>query len=172
MDLAVLYPSEHFQTVRRDVFFDIQVNLAQLFIYNCKATSLSLALKPPVYSTLYQFVGPSASSGHVDLGFADSWIISGSYSYHTEVKPNRIDCLKLQMVGKNPKLILHGFFIKYLLYLKENYAGPFNMFTDQEPLIQHIPTALESVHSPSKLFNRFRTQKVEKTVLRPICCSM
>jgi hypothetical protein len=48
---------------------------------------------------------------------------SGVYSYYDSVNENYVDSIKLHISGKNPEVLLYGFFIRYFLILKENYFG-------------------------------------------------
>jgi hypothetical protein len=48
--------------------------------------------------------------------------------YYNKCDPTYLDSVNLKLKGKNPTIKLFGFFVRYFLFLKNNYFGYWNHF--------------------------------------------
>ena len=102
-DLAI--PSKSFRPARSQVSFTIE------------ATDGAFELRTPQRNTQHTYLD---SPGVGTLG---ELRIDGSYNYFTTTSPSLTDILLLNVLGVAPQFKLYGFFIRYLMKIKDNYFG-------------------------------------------------
>ena len=102
-DLVI--PSKSFRPVRNQVEFDIE------------ATDGGVELRTPPYNTQHTFLNGSDVATLKDLK------IDGSYNYFLTTSTSLTDVLLLSVLGVAPRVNLYGFFVRYLMKVKDNYFG-------------------------------------------------
>ncbi|KAI9890946.1 MAG: hypothetical protein M1814_003447 [Vezdaea aestivalis] len=85
--------------------------------FSVSAHTGGLDLGVPPWNTYAAFL----YSKHVAL--LNELTVSGSYNYFTQTAPHLTDTLLIDIHGATLALDLHGFLVKYLLKIKENYFG-------------------------------------------------
>ncbi|PPQ63980.1 hypothetical protein CVT24_009409 [Panaeolus cyanescens] len=92
--------------------------------FNTFSPGLSLNMSLPRWNTHAMHMSRSGTSiakiGPVQL--------SGSYSYYSEVRPDLIEQLKLDIKITNAVFVSYGWVIRYLMVLRDNYLGSFTHF--------------------------------------------
>ena len=76
----------------------------------------------------FEFLTPSWNTQNTFLDNADVAALTdlrvvGSYTYSTITAPNLTDILVMDVYGTSPRIHLHGFLIRYLVNVKDNYFG-------------------------------------------------
>jgi len=74
-------------------------------------------LRTPLWNTQNTFLG------NKDIGSLHELSIKGSYDYYTTNSPSQTDTLLLDLYGAKLTAHLYGFFVRYLMRLKDNYFG-------------------------------------------------
>lgn len=105
LNAAIGIPLKTFRPARNQVSFDVKANDGGLEIFS------------PSWNTYQTFLDDSK------IAIMDSLCVHGSYDYCTSIKPELMDILILNLDGSSLKLYLYGFFVRYLLNLKDNYFG-------------------------------------------------
>ncbi|QPG76923.1 hypothetical protein FOA43_004317 [Brettanomyces nanus] len=104
---------------------DIEIGLPLETIYR-KSTDVSfnvftdkfvLSLEAPPWSTISNFMDTP------EIGKSFNFKMTGSYIYYTSVEIDSMDTIIINCTCSDTTLECYGFFIKYFLYLKENYFG-------------------------------------------------
>ncbi|KAL5523541.1 hypothetical protein ACEPAG_7714 [Sanghuangporus baumii] len=72
---------------------------------------------------------PHAVKCLTNIGQLGLFRLDGSYKYHTEVRKDCIDRLKLNMELLTPSLKLVGWLIRHFMVLRENYFGSFTQYS-------------------------------------------
>ncbi|KAK4103581.1 hypothetical protein N658DRAFT_420724 [Parathielavia hyrcaniae] len=85
--------------------------------FDIRADTAAVDFHVPPWNTQAQFVASS------EVGRLENLAIDGAYHYHTATSPANTDTLVLNISGQSPTARLHGFTIRYLLMLKDNYFG-------------------------------------------------
>ena len=105
LNAALSIPLKTFRPARNQVSFDVKANDGGMEIFS------------PPWNTYQTFLDDPK------IARMDSLRLHGSYEYCTLIKPGLTDILILNLDGSSLKLYLYGFFVRYLLNLKENYFG-------------------------------------------------
>ena len=98
-------PSNSFRPARSQVTFDIE------------ATDGAFELRTPQRNTQHTYLDSP------DVATLREFRIDGSYNYFTTTSPSLTDVLLLNVLGVAPQFKLYGFFIRYLMKIKDNYFG-------------------------------------------------
>ena len=98
-------PLKTFRPSRNQVSFDVKANDGGMEIFS------------PLWNTYQTFLDDSK------IARMDYLHLHGSYDYSTSIRPGLTDILILSLEGSSLKLHLYGFFVRYLLNLKDNYFG-------------------------------------------------
>lgn len=98
-------PSTTFRPARSRVYFDVE------------ACDGGFELRTPPRNTQHTFLSSSDVASLKDLR------IDGSYNYFTSTSSSLTDILLMNVYGLSPRINLHGFLIRYLMKIKENYFG-------------------------------------------------
>ncbi|KAM3528283.1 hypothetical protein MY4038_005945 [Beauveria bassiana] len=85
--------------------------------FNVRAETLTLAARTPQWNTDSAFLDSAL------LGNAEGLVISGSYQYNASTSSANTDTLVLNVYGQSPHVTAHGFLVRYLMLLKDNYFG-------------------------------------------------
>ena len=102
-DLAI--PSKRFRPARSQVTFEIE------------ATDGAFELRTPQRNTQHTYLDSPGVATLRELR------IDGSYNYFTTTSPSLTDILLLNVLGEAAQFKLYGFFIRYLMKIKDNYFG-------------------------------------------------
>lgn len=102
-DLVI--PSKSFRPARSQVTFEIE------------ATDGAFELRTPQRNTQHTYLDNPGVATLRKLR------IDGSYNYFTTTSPTLTDILLLNVIGVAPQFKLYGFFIRYLMKIKDNYFG-------------------------------------------------
>lgn len=90
--------------------------------FDVRTETLSLILQVPQWNTQAAFL-PSKDLAHIE-GLS----IDGNYHYNATTSPANTDTLEMNVRGQSPQAVLHGFLIRYVLLLKDNYFGDYVHF--------------------------------------------
>lgn len=85
--------------------------------YELYTESFILSLDAPPWNTISNFMDSP------EIGKSFNFKLTGSYTYYTEIEAESIDTIVVDCTCDDTTLECYGFFIKYFLYLKENYFG-------------------------------------------------
>lgn len=85
--------------------------------FNVEACEGGFDLRTPPRNTQHTFLHSSDVASLKDLR------IDGSYDYFTSTSPSLTDILLMNVYGLSPRIDLHGFLIRYLMKIKDNYFG-------------------------------------------------
>lgn len=102
---ALTIPSNVFCPARSAVQFDVEANDG------------GFDLRTPPRNTQHTFLNNSDVASLKDLR------INGSYDYSTSTSTSLTDILTVDVYGHSPRIDLHGFMIRYLMKIKDNYFG-------------------------------------------------
>lgn len=105
LSAALNIPLRNLRPTRSQVSFDV------------KASDGGVEVFSPLWNTYRTFLDDSR------IGRMDNLRVHGSYDYSTSTRPGMTDILILNLDGADLKLYLYGFFLRYLLNLKDNYFG-------------------------------------------------
>lgn len=105
LDTKLIIPLEHYQPSRNAISFEVD------------ARDGGFELRTPQWNTQHSFLKDTAVAALKRLG------INGSYDYATSTSPALTDTLILKVHGSTLKVNLHGFLIRYLMKIKDNYFG-------------------------------------------------
>lgn len=105
LNATLSIPLKTFRPLRNQVSFDVKANEGGLEVFS------------PPWNTYQTFIGDSR------IARMDYLRLNGSYDYSTVTRPGLTDILILNLDGSSLELDLHGFFVRYLLNLKDNYFG-------------------------------------------------
>lgn len=105
LSAALNVPLKAFRPPRNQVSFDVKANDGGMEIFL------------PPWNTYQTFLDESK------IARMDFLHLYGSYDYSTSTRPGLTDILILNLDGSSLKLHLYGFFVRYLLNLKDNYFG-------------------------------------------------
>ena len=114
MKADLLIPSKNFHPSRNRITFDIEL------------TNGGFELRTPPRTTQHTYLDSSEVASLKKLK------IDGSYNYFTTTSPSLTDILLLNLFGVAPQVNLHGFLIRYLMKIKDNYFGDDIHFRTQE----------------------------------------
>ncbi|KAF2070128.1 hypothetical protein CYY_008551, partial [Polysphondylium violaceum] len=124
----LVLPFHSFQSPKQEITFDVSIH------------QLSLRLILPVYNTIRQHLedidveasneyfyngtgAPHTNSGASQFIFCEDFSLNGKYLYYQKVDPSYLNSVVLNIVGKNPTVKLFGFYVRYFLFLKNNFFG-------------------------------------------------
>ena len=110
----LLIPLKNFRPSRNRMTFDIE------------ATNGGFQLRTPPRTTQHTYLDSS------EVASLKKVKVDGSYNYFTTTSPSLTDILLLNVVGVAPRVDLHGFLIRYLMKIKDNYFGDDIHFRTQE----------------------------------------
>lgn len=85
--------------------------------FGAEAHGGGFELRTPPRNTQHTFLNSSGVAGLKDLK------IDGVYTYFTTTSPSLTDVLHLNVHGNSPRINMHGFLIRYLMKIKDNYFG-------------------------------------------------
>ncbi|OAA62344.1 fermentation associated protein [Cordyceps fumosorosea ARSEF 2679] len=85
--------------------------------FDIRAETLTLSVRTPQWNTESAFLDSGL------LGNAEGLVVSGSYQYNASTSAANTDTLLLNVYGQSPHVTVHGFLIRYLMLLKDNYFG-------------------------------------------------
>ncbi|KAK4179232.1 hypothetical protein QBC36DRAFT_82273 [Triangularia setosa] len=85
--------------------------------FDIRADNASVDLHVPPWNTQAPFL-TSKEAGHLE-----NLVIDGAYHYNATTSPSNIDTIVLNISGQSPVAQLHGFLVRYMLVLKDNYFG-------------------------------------------------
>lgn len=105
LSAALSIPLKTFRPPRTQVLFDVKANDGGMEIFS------------PPWNTYQTFLDDSKIARMENLR------VHGSYDYFTSIRPGLTDILILNLDGSSLRLHLYGFFVRYLLNLKDNYFG-------------------------------------------------
>lgn len=105
LSAALSIPFKTFRPPRNQVSFDV------------KASDGGVEIFSPPWNTYQTFLEDS------NIARMDYIRLHGSYDYSTSTRPGLTDILILNLDGSSLKVHLYGFFVRYLLNLKDNYFG-------------------------------------------------
>lgn len=130
-------PLNNFRPPRIQVSFDV------------KASDGGMDVFTPQWNTYHTFLENSQIARMRDLH------VYGAYDYFTSTRPGLTDILNLNIDGSALKLHLYGFFVRYLITLKDNYFGEDLHFrTVEEYQTQHAQQERSNETGPhSRLTN-------------------
>jgi len=128
LNANLLLPFHSFQSPKQEISFDVKVH------------QLSLRLILPVYNTIRQHLediavessneyyyngtgAPQTNSGASQFIFCEDFSLNGKYLYYQKVDPSYLNSVVLNIVGKSPTVKLFGFYVRYFLFLKNNFFG-------------------------------------------------
>lgn len=81
---------------------------------------LQVGVRQPVWNTWNSFLKPMTG---MKLCTVSDFKLKGCYNYYATIGPSNIDTLLMDITGRNLKLQLYGFLIRYFLIIRENYFG-------------------------------------------------
>lgn len=102
--------------------------------FNVQTDVLDLTLHLPTWNTQATFLTSK------DLGHLESLLLDGKYHYNSTTSPANTDTLVLNVSGQSPVATIHGFLIRYLLQLKDNYFGDyvhFKTLDEYQDMLRH-----------------------------------
>jgi len=102
---GLVIPSKVFRPARSRVKFKVE------------ACDGGFDLRTPPRNTQHTFLKSS------DVASLKNLRIDGSYNYFTSTSPSLTDILLMNVYGLTPRIALHGFLIRYLMKIKDNYFG-------------------------------------------------
>ncbi|KAK4204977.1 hypothetical protein QBC40DRAFT_261276 [Triangularia verruculosa] len=98
-------PIDTFRPSRNAIPFDI------------RADNASVDLHVPPWNTQAPFLTSK------EVGLLENLAIDGAYHYNATTSPANIDTIVLNISGQSPVAQVHGFLVRYMLTLKDNYFG-------------------------------------------------
>lgn len=105
LSAAISIPLRNFRSPRNQISFDVKANDGGMEVFS------------PLWNTYQTFLDDSRIARMENLR------VYGAYDYFTSTRSGLTDILILNLDGSSLKLHLYGFFVRYLLNLKENYFG-------------------------------------------------
>ncbi len=106
--------------------------------FNVEASEGGFELRTPPQNTQHTFLESSDVASLKDL------TIHGSYNYFTSTSPSLTDILQMSVYGLSPRVDLHGFLIRYVLKIKDNYFGDDTHFRTLEEYQSQMTQATEN----------------------------
>lgn len=91
--------------------------------YKIETDSFDVILEVPRWHTVGQFMGSDRQ-----MGSSGCFKVTGSYTYYNAVELNRSNYVVINAIGDNVSLLFHGYLIRYLFTLRENYFGDYKKF--------------------------------------------
>ena len=85
--------------------------------FDVDAQNGGFELRTPLWNTQNTFVNNKY------IAFMSDLAMKGSYAYYNTNSPSQTDTLLLDVDGENLNVHLYGFFVRYLMKLKDNYFG-------------------------------------------------
>ncbi|KAK0672578.1 hypothetical protein QBC41DRAFT_243320 [Cercophora samala] len=85
--------------------------------FDIRADNASIDLHVPPWNTQAPFLTSK------EVGHLENLVIDGAYHYNATTSPSNIDTIVLNISGQSPVAQLHGFLVRYMLVLKDNYFG-------------------------------------------------
>ncbi|KAK0745148.1 hypothetical protein B0T21DRAFT_98239 [Apiosordaria backusii] len=85
--------------------------------FDIRADNASVDLHVPAWNTQAPFLTSK------EIGHLENLVIDGAYHYNSTTLPSNIDTIVLNISGQSPVAQLHGFLVRYMLTLKDNYFG-------------------------------------------------
>ncbi|KAI9830910.1 MAG: hypothetical protein M1819_005292 [Sarea resinae] len=115
--------------------------------FNADARNCDLLLETPPWNTHNTFLDSRrmATLGGLTVG--------GSYNYFTSTSPSLTDTVLLDVHGISPSIGLHGFLIRHLMKVKENYFGEdlhFRTLEEYQDLIANKDTKSDAAQNQSQ----------------------
>ncbi|KAI9842841.1 MAG: hypothetical protein M1837_006862 [Sclerophora amabilis] len=101
----VMIPLDKYRPEQNAISFDV------------KGKTGGLDLHTPPWNTQATFLESKRLATLTDLG------INGQYNYYMSTSSSLTDTLLLNVYGSSPSVELYGFFIRYVLLIKDNYFG-------------------------------------------------
>lgn len=114
LSAAIGIPLRTFRSPRTQVSFDVKANDGGMEVFS------------PPWNTYQTFLDDS------NIARMGNLRVHGAYDYFTSTRPGLTDILVLNLDGSSLKLHLYGFFVRYLLNLKDNYFGEYLHFRTVE----------------------------------------
>ncbi|KAI9871873.1 MAG: hypothetical protein M1830_002348, partial [Pleopsidium flavum] len=102
---TITVPLENFRPAQNAVTFDVD------------ARDGGFELRTPLWNTQNTFLDS------MDVASLKELRLTGSYDYYTSISPRFTDTLILDLHGSTLSAHLYGFFVRYLMKLKDNYFG-------------------------------------------------
>ncbi|KAG8685430.1 hypothetical protein FRC09_014744, partial [Ceratobasidium sp. 395] len=93
--------------------------------FTVMAPQINLALSMPKWNTHSAFATPRTG----DIGRIGSLLISGSYTGFSDIRPDAVDRLRLDIEVNGVVFKAFGWAVRHLMVVKENYFGMFTSFT-------------------------------------------
>ncbi|ORY62930.1 uncharacterized protein BCR38DRAFT_217683 [Pseudomassariella vexata] len=121
--------------------------------FNVQADALALALHTPPWNTQATFLASKF------IGQFESLKLDGNYHYNATTSPANTDTLVLNASGLSLMAHVHGFIVRYLLQLKDNYFGDYVHFKTLEEYQESLrvkesdPDAATANRPPTKKSN-------------------
>ncbi|KAK4671178.1 Macrophage colony-stimulating factor 1 receptor [Podospora pseudoanserina] len=85
--------------------------------FDIRAENASVDLHVPPWNTQAPFLTSK------EVGHLENLVVDGAYHYNATTSPSNIDTIVLNISGQSPFAQLHGFLVRYMLVLKDNYFG-------------------------------------------------
>lgn len=126
-------PMEHFQPKRNQITFDVL------------AEQMQMRLLSPSRSTLKVFVPEK------QMATLPKLTLQGSFDANQETSAGLTDVLRMDIVGTGLSLMAHGFFVRQLINVKENYFGDYMHFKTLEEF-QGAGETLEEANAKTAAF--------------------
>ncbi|KAI5121559.1 hypothetical protein M0805_000740 [Coniferiporia weirii] len=101
--------------------------LSTTISFSVDTPNVDLSLTLPRWNT-HALTTPSAKYV-TDVGRVLAFGLSGTYTYHAEVRGDCVDQLKLDIKIPSPALKLFGWIIRHVMVLRENYLGGFTQYS-------------------------------------------
>lgn len=118
--------------------------------FNVQAETLAIALHLPSWNTQATFLTSR------EIGQLENIQLEGGYHYNATTSTSNTDTLVLNVGGQSPVATLHGFLVRYLLQLKDNYFGEhvhFKTLDEYQEMLRLDPEAEAAMRPPQKKSN-------------------
>lgn len=126
--------------------------------YRIFANHFSLILDTPPWHTVNTFVKSKL------MGQGTNFLIDGSYTYFSSVEVNTSNHIVIRSIGDNITLKFHGFLIKYLFLIRENYMGDHKHFQTFEEYNNSLDSASELSSTLNEEVDYWNMTKTENDV--------
>lgn len=90
--------------------------------YSIFTPHFDMILDTPPWHTVNTFIKNTA------MGLADNFCIDGLYTYFSAIEINTCNYIVIRAIGDYVTMKFHGFFVRYLFNIKENYMGDHKHF--------------------------------------------
>ncbi|KAG8747816.1 hypothetical protein FRC10_011261 [Ceratobasidium sp. 414] len=93
--------------------------------FTITAPRINVALSMPKWNTHSAFATPRTG----DIGRIESLLISGSHTAYSDIRPDAVDRLRLDIEASGVVFKAFGWAVRHLMVVKDNYFGMFTSFT-------------------------------------------